>query len=206
MQQLAANRPDRHARRHAGDLDVGRPAAGREDDGAAGQRATVGFDDHLDLVSGGDAADPALLDELAAAASCGGGEGARQLPGCDEPVRFDQQTAGDAVSEQRLFRPRRTRVEQQRGDAAPFEHARGRAKRGQRRFVNRDVERAGAAVRNGYAAVGRRARDERVVQIETADGQVQQRVAFARLDERREDSGRCLRRAHADSAIVDDLD
>src|SRR5207237_7250086 len=60
-QQLAADRPHRHARRDAVDSDVAGPAARRDDDGAARQRAAIGFDDGV-AVASGDAADPARLD------------------------------------------------------------------------------------------------------------------------------------------------
>ena len=48
--------------------------------------------------------------------------------------------------------------------------------------------------------------DEIVVQIEAPDREVEQRSHLVRLDEWREHARRCLRRAHADRSVVDDVD
>ena len=47
----------------------------------------------------------------------------------------------------------------------------------------RHVDRAGAPVRDGDAALRRHARDELVEQVQAADGEVEQRALFARLDD-----------------------
>ena len=73
--------------------------------------------------------------------------------------------------------------------------------------VERDFERAGAPVRDGDPPLAAATpRDELVVQLEAADGELEQRTAFVRLDVRRQHAGRRLRRAHAGRPIVDDLD
>ena len=121
-------------------------------------------------------------------------------------MRFDQQPADRAVAKLRLFGPHRLRVEHQRRHVAAREHVGGLLQRAQLGLVGRDIDRAGAAIRNRRAAVGGHALDEPIVEREAADGEVEQRAALARLDIGRQHAGRCLRRAHPDRPLVDDLD
>ena len=78
-----------------------------------------------------------------------------------------------------------------------FERAAARLRRPRRRCV--PVRRYG----HGDAALGRHARHELVKETEAADAEIEQRVAFARLDERREHTRRRLRRAHPDRMPLD---
>ena len=111
MQQLASDGTNGYARHHAVDVDCARPRARRQDDGAARQRSAVGVDEHLGAAAP-NAPDAALLDQLCAVAARRRDERVRQLCRGDEPVILDQQTARDAVREQRLLGSRRCGVEE----------------------------------------------------------------------------------------------
>ncbi len=204
-QQLAAHGAHRHRRRDAVDGHVARPAAGGQHDGVAGQRSAIGVDEYVATTSR-DATNAAAFDELRAVAPRRGGERARQVDRADEAVRFDQQAADGAVAELRFLAANGLRIQQERRHAAALEHASRRAKRLHLRVVDRDIERAGAVIGDANAALRRNALDERVEQREAADREIEERAALVRLDVRREDPGRGLRRAHPDGALVDDLD
>ena len=90
-----------------------------------------------------------LLDELRARARGGDGQRARQVAGRHESVGVDQQAAHDAVADLRLLRPHAGGVEEPRGHAPLRQRCGGAAQRMHLGFVHGDVERAGAAIRNG---------------------------------------------------------
>jgi hypothetical protein len=119
-------------------------------------------------------------------------------------MRVDHEAAHDDVADERLLGPDSRGVEQPCAHTALREGVSAGGERAHLRLVQGDVDGPVAVVRNRRAAFGRDARDEIVVEIETAHRQVVKRSVRTGFDVRRQHAGRRLRRAHADRPLVDD--
>ena len=207
MQELTPNRIDRHTPDDRVDVNRPGPAACREHDGVAEPASPDRFRPSMWPSDSTDPRDTAVFDELRAVPARRRRRRARQLAGRHEPVRANQQPADDIGRQARFFQPHRPSVQDLGVDLLPAQHV---GRRPQLAACSDSsvatVECPGPSVRDRHGALRGDAGDEVVVEVEATDREVEEGAVARGLDVRREHPGRRLRRAHADRALVDDLD
>ena len=201
---MTANRPDRRPRRQSRDLDLSGPTPSREHDRRSGQRPAIGLDCHL-VARRDNAAHATAFDHLCPVPPGGSSQGADELAGSDEPMRRHHKAPDDVLAQVRLFGARRLRVEQPERDTLHFEPRGSVPEPPHSLFGDRNLQRTAAPVENRESAVGLRARDEIVEEIQAADRQIEKGRGRAHFNVRRENAGRRVRRPHARRSLFYDL-
>ena len=195
LQQLPADRPHRQ-RRNPFDIDLPRPASGRDDNVMRGHRRIVVEMDADVAVSMLDALRARGHSHPRAVLDGGGRQRSGQIGGDDKPVRLHEQRAGHLGRQLRFRLARRLLVEQ-----LALETGRARVGGDVLQLVERliggdDLQRSGAPIPDADARIARHAIDERVVHLEAFRRERQQRPAES-FEVRHEHACGGLRRSQA---------